>query len=98
MQRKWPRSISLSPLAGKGDPLYSLIAFKRVALPAGTSKTIIFYLDKDSFSMVDENGEKVVRNGEYKIQVGGSLPGNRSKMLGATAVLEKSVDVTKLLK
>ena len=24
-----------SPLAGKGDPLYSLIAFKRVALPAG---------------------------------------------------------------
>ena len=63
-----------------------------------TSKTIIFDLDKDSFSMVDENGEKVVRNGEYKIQVGGSLPGNRSKMLGATAVLEKSVDVTQLLK
>ncbi len=87
-----------SPLAGKGDPLYSLIAFKRVALPADTSKTIIFDLDKDSFSMVDENGEKVVRNGEYKIQVGGSLPGNRSKMLGATAVLEKSVDVTQLLK
>ena len=48
--------------------------------------------------MVDENGQKVLRKSDYKIWVGGSLPGERSEKLGATAVLEKSVDVTQLLK
>ncbi len=57
-----------------------------------------FELDKKSFSMIDENGEKVLRNGEYKIWAGGSLPGDRSQTLGATAVLEKPVDISKLLK
>jgi len=73
-----------SPLAGNSDPLYSLIAFKRVSLPAGKSETLKFNLDKNSFLMVDENGQKVLRKSDYKIWVGGSLPGERSEKLGAS--------------
>ncbi len=73
-----------SPLAGKNDPIYSLARFHRVNLKAGESKTLVFELNREDFLQVDENGEKVLRQGDYQISVGGAVPGKRSQELGAS--------------
>jgi len=87
-----------SPLAGKGDPFYSLVAFQRVSVPAGQSKVVQFELPEKAFMEVNEAGKRVLRKGEYKLWIGGSLPGNRSTALGASKCQETSVDVAKLLR
>ncbi|WP_303919474.1 glycoside hydrolase family 3 C-terminal domain-containing protein [Draconibacterium sediminis] len=87
-----------SPLAGNGDPLYSLRAFQRVSVPSGHAKIVVFNLDRESFSEVDNDGKRVFRDGEYKLWVGGSLPGERSVFLGATKCLDTSIDIMKLIK
>lgn len=73
-----------SPLAGNGDPIHSLIKFKRVSLKPGESKSLEIALDRNDFLQVDENGRKVMRKGNYKIAIGGAVPGNRSVELGAS--------------
>ena len=87
-----------SPIAGNGDPLYSLIAFQRFAIPAGQSKTVHFNLGKKSFMEVNNEGKRVLRKGDYKLWVGGALPGSRSEILGAAKSLEQTVDASKLFK
>lgn len=87
-----------SPIAGNGDPLYSLIAFQRIAIPAGQSKVVRFNLNKNAFAEVNDEGKRVLRKGDYKLWVGGSLPGNRSEDLGAAKSLVQTVDVVKLFK
>ncbi|HKJ43660.1 MAG TPA: glycoside hydrolase family 3 C-terminal domain-containing protein, partial [Sunxiuqinia sp.] len=86
-----------SPLAGSDDPFYSLTDFQRIAVPAGQSKIVHFNLDKDSFKEVNEDGKRVLRKGNYKLWVGGSLPGARSETLGASKSLVTSVDIMRLL-
>jgi beta-glucosidase len=73
-----------SPLAGQGDPIYSLIKFKRVSLKPGESKSLEISLDLNDFLQVDEDGKKVMRKGIYKITIGGAVPGKRSIELGAS--------------
>lgn len=73
-----------SPLAGKGDPIHSLIKFKRVSLNPGESKSLEFELNRNDFLQVDESGQKVMRKGIYNIKIGGAVPINRSVVLGAS--------------
>ncbi|WPR71077.1 glycoside hydrolase family 3 C-terminal domain-containing protein [Flavobacterium sp. NG2] len=73
-----------SPLAGKGDPIYDLKAFKREFLKSGETKQLIFNLNKTSFNQIDKEGKSVARKGVYTLYLGSSLPSQRSLDLGAS--------------
>ncbi|WP_109436772.1 glycoside hydrolase family 3 C-terminal domain-containing protein [Aquimarina sp. AU119] len=84
-----------SPLAGKGDPIYDLKSFKREKLKPGETKNITFKLNIDNFNQFDENGKEILRDGNYTIYVGGTLPSQRSQDLGATPVITKEINIKK---
>ncbi|UCH15914.1 MAG: glycoside hydrolase family 3 C-terminal domain-containing protein [Bacteroidales bacterium] len=63
-------------------PLYSLKDFKRISLKPGESKTINFSVIPEMLELINENGESILEPGEFKITIGGSLPGIRSEELG----------------
>ena len=72
-------------------PFFSLKDFKRILIPAGSSKEIMFTLDPSSFKLVNEQGESVFVPGAFKVYVAGSLPTDRSKQLGASSYLSATV-------
>ncbi len=80
-----------SPMAGKGDPFYALRGFKRVHLAPGASTKVEFELPREAFAQINEEGEPVMRKGEYKITVGGASPGARSRALGSAEMLTAQV-------
>lgn len=65
-------------------PLFSLRDFKRVTLKPGESKTLKFTITPDMMMLVNNNGEKVLEPGDFKVSIGGSLPGKRGQELGAS--------------
>jgi beta-glucosidase len=72
-------------------PLRSLVAFQRVALKAGEKQTIRFALPGRAFSVVNEEGQRIVEPGKYTLAVGGGQPdkgGRYTKGTGATLRLE----------
>jgi len=80
-------------LAGVKDPIFDLKSFKRIKLDAGETKTVQFSLDKSTFNQINEHGESVLRDGNYSVFVGGSLPSQRSLDLGASASISKLINV-----
>lgn len=74
----------------KKAPLFSLKGVKRIHLLPGQSKEVSFEINPDMLSLVNEDGEKVLNKGNYKLFAGGSLPTQRSLDLGA----EKGLQVT----
>lgn len=76
-------------------PLYSLQGIKRVRLKPGESATVKFTITPDMLTLVNNKGEKVIEPGKFRIAVGGSLPGNRSKALGMPDVAETVLTVKK---
>ncbi len=76
----------LSPATpAPGDPLYTLVDFRRVALAAGETQTVDFTLSPAQMASVDEDGRSAIRPGAYRLIAGGSSPGARSLALGAPA-------------
>jgi len=73
-----------SPLAGTGQPLFSLKDFRHVLLKPGESKTIEFTLNIEKFELFDADGGKFLPKGDFKIYVAGSVPSERSVELGAS--------------
>ncbi len=69
-------------------PLYELKGIKRIHLKPGESQEISFTIDAEMMKMVNDKGEKILEPGEFKVFIGGSLPGNRSAELGASKVAE----------
>ena len=63
-------------------PNSSLIFFKRIQLNAGEKKKINLVIDDNMMASFNEKGDQVVEPGNFKIFVGGSSPGVRSKELG----------------
>ncbi len=82
-----------SPLAGKSDPIYDLKSFQRISVNPDETKTVTFKLNKNTFNQIDEKGEPVLRDGEYTVFVGGSLPSQRSIDLGADKGISKKLTV-----
>ncbi len=66
-----------------GDPLYTLVGFQRVALPAGATQTVSFTLAPELLATFDHAGRSAVQPGAYRLIAGGSSPGARSAALGA---------------
>ena len=63
-------------------PNSSLIFFKRIQLNAGEKKKINLVIDDNMMASFNEKGDQVIEPGNFKIFVGGSSPGGRSKELG----------------
>lgn len=74
-----------------GIPFKSLKAFERVSLEKGETKTLSFAIPSEDFYVVNEEGDKVWRKGEYKIVVGNSSPGEKSITLGASIPSESFI-------
>lgn len=74
-----------------GLPFTSLKAFKRVDLKKGEKKRVAFSLDPEILKVINEEGEKVWRKGDYKIIIGNSSPGARSIKLGAAVPQEEMI-------
>jgi beta-glucosidase len=60
-----------SPVA----PIRALRGFARMHLGAGETKHVHFTLDARDLSEVNEQGDRIVAEGAYRISVGGSQPG-----------------------
>ena len=61
--------------AAAGEPFKRLVAWEKVPLAAGESKTVSLTLDPHYLSIYSDKGEWQLVGGEYKIQVGGSSRG-----------------------
>jgi beta-glucosidase len=55
----------------------SLQGFTRVLLQPGESRTVSFTLAPDQFSVIDNDGHRVVEPGAFEVSVGGKQPGFR---------------------
>ena len=66
---------------------HSLVAFKRVSLKVGESKKVTLKIDKKSFEVVDNKGNRLIDSKRYKLYVGISQPDNRSiELLGVKPI------------
>lgn len=65
--------VSGKNLPGK-NPIRSLVAFKRVRINAGETKTVDLTIKADAFTVVNENGERKKTPGNYEVSVGGGQP------------------------
>ena len=74
--------------SGTDEPLYSLKGFKRITLLPGASEKVKFTITPGMMKLVNEEGESVLNSGEIKINIGGSLPSQRSIDLGAAKPVE----------
>jgi beta-glucosidase len=57
-----------------GAPLRALRAFQRVHLESGASQNVSFELKPRDLSMVTEEGEPIVPEGEFTLSIGGGQP------------------------
>ncbi|MFC2101974.1 glycoside hydrolase family 3 C-terminal domain-containing protein [Bacteroidota bacterium] len=72
-------------------PLYDLKGFQRICLNPGETKKVTFNISSDDLLLINEDGESVYLPGNLNIFVGGSLPTERSRELGAGSWLEAEV-------
>lgn len=72
---------------------YSLSAFKRVALNKGESKTVKMTINKKSFEVVTDAGERILDSKKFKIFVGISQPDSRSLYLTGITPLEADIEL-----
>ncbi len=87
-----------SPLAGESDPFSSLKSFKRVDLQPGQKTVITFELEKGAFVQFENDGQEVVRKGEYIVKIGSASPGKRSESLGAALLTSTGINARKIFK
>jgi len=64
-------------------PQISLKGFKRVALEPGETKAVSFEITPELMQIVNDDGERIIEKGEFKLFIGGSSPTQRSLDLGA---------------
>ncbi len=74
-------------------PLRSLKGFRRVHLLPGQKKEVSFRLSRKEYSIVNDDGKRIVPPGVYTIHAGGSQPDSRSMALRAPRVLSGSFSV-----
>ncbi len=67
-----------------GAPVRALRGFDRVHVPAGQKRHAHFFLDQRDLSQVNENGDRIIASGDYRLSVGGGQPGTGVPMLEAS--------------
>lgn len=63
----------------ENQPKLRLKGFKRIHLKPNESTEVEFTLNSESFSLFDENGERKVFNGKYRVFIDGHLPDKLSE-------------------
>ena len=58
----------------QGGPIHSLVGFERLNIPAGGSKEVTIRIDPRSLSSVDDQGNRSILAGSYKLTLGGAQP------------------------
>jgi beta-glucosidase len=81
----------LTHQSGPDVPLYSLKGFKRISLLPGASEKVQFIITPDMMKTVNEEGQSVLNSGQVKINIGGSLPSQKSEELGAAKPVEEQI-------
>lgn len=72
-------------------PQASLVAFRKVEIPAGQTVRVAFELAEDAFAQVDAEGRRVRVPGSYEVVVGAASPGGRASALGAPSPVTVTV-------
>ena len=64
-------------------PLHKLVGFQRVRLGPGERRTVDWTIAPEMLELVDEDGQRRLEPGEFRVTVGGCSPGARGIALGA---------------
>ena len=70
---------------------YRLCAFQRVSLKAGISERVSLPLDKNAFTLVNDEGKRVPGSGKYRLWAGISQPDALSESLSGTPALSLQI-------
>lgn len=71
---------------------HSLVAFKRISLKMGESKTVTLNIRRKEFEVVNDDGERILDGKKFKLFVGVSQPDSRSVDLIGIKPLEKELN------
>ena len=71
---------------------HSLVAFKRISLKKGETKTITLNIRRKEFEVVNDDGERIIDSKKFKLFVGVSQPDRRSVELMGIKPLEKELN------
>jgi beta-glucosidase len=55
-------------------PIHSLAGFERIHLEPGVAKAVKLQIDPRSLSSVDDQGNRSILAGKYKVSIGGAQP------------------------
>ena len=68
-------------------PISQLCGIKRISIEPGASQEVTFEIIPKMMELVNNEGERILESGEFKIQIGGSSPSKRAVELGATELV-----------
>jgi beta-glucosidase len=74
-------------------PLYDLKKFEKIYLEPGETKNLQYEITPEMMETVNENGERVIAAGNYRLSIGGSCPIERSIALGAAKHLSVEFNI-----
>ena len=74
-------------------PNFQLEGVNRISLKTGESKEVTFDLTPKMFEIVNNDGNRIIEPGDFKIYIGGSSPMKRSFELGAPKMAEALITV-----
>lgn len=75
-------------------PKWQLKGIRKVYLKPGEEKEVSFTLTAKAMSLIDNEGNRILEPGEFKVFIGGSQPDARSQKLTGTKVSEAAFEVT----
>lgn len=73
-----------APGAGISAPNQQLVAFQRVNLPAGSSRTVSIQIPRERLMTVQKDGSSKLIKGEYRVVIGGCAPSSATAASGVS--------------
>lgn len=74
-------------------PLSQLYGIKRINLEPGASQKITFEITPKMMELVNNDGERILEAGDFKVHIGGSSPVKRAVDLGASELVTANFSV-----
>ena len=75
-------------------PIRQLGGMERIHLRPGSSKEVTFTLRPPQFSLITDDGRRIVESGAFRIAIGGCQPGYEHLVGGSTQVLSDTIRST----
>jgi len=69
-------------------PIRTLVGFERISLRSREKRTVTFTITPRQMSLIDNNDQRVIEPGEFRVQIGGN---QTSGLTGRFIVSGKSV-------